>query len=221
MSGNYIINHQTFTMQATILYFADPMCSWCWGAAEAITRLKNQYNEFDFDLIMGGLRPYETRPLDASYRDKLTRHWQHIHEMTGQPFSYDILQTPNFVYNTEAAARAVVTVKKINPTMTFAFFKTVQKSFYAENKNPHELSTYLGICQSMGIPEASFKTSFDTEAIKEATIEEFEQAKSFYGVTGFPTLLLKFGNKAKPIARGYMSFDQMQQNIEQILLKQK
>jgi len=204
---------------STIIYFADPMCSWCWGAAEAITQLKNQYNEFEFKLVMGGLRPYETRPLDANYRDKLTHHWQEIHQMTGQPFSYDILQTPDFVYNTEPAARAVVTVKKIAPAKVFEFFKAVQHSFYAANKHPHQVETYLDICRELGLPTEEFQQVFESEGIKQTTEAEFQEAKTFYGITGFPTLLLQFGNKAKPIARGYMPYKQMQNNVEQILLK--
>lgn len=203
----------------TLLYFADPMCSWCWGAAEAITQLKEQYQDFDFKLVMGGLRPYETRPLDTSYKEKLTHHWQKIHQMTRQPFDYAILETPDFVYNTEPAARAVVTVKKISPAMTFDFFKAVQKSFYAENKHPHELTTYLSICEEMGLPAKEFQQAFESEDVKQATETEFHEAKTFYGITGFPTLLLQFGKKAKPIARGYMPYEHMQQNIEQILLK--
>lgn len=203
----------------TIIYFADPMCSWCWGAAEAVTQLKSQYNEFDFKLVMGGLRPYETRPLDASYRNKLTHHWQEIHQMTGQPFSYDILQTPDFVYNTEAAARAVVTAKKLNPAKAFEFFKAVQKAFYAASKHPHQLETYLEICEELGLPKEEFQQVFESEGIKQTTEAEFHEAKTFYGITGFPTLLLQYGKKAKPIARGYMPYEQMQKNVEQILLK--
>jgi putative protein-disulfide isomerase len=203
----------------SIIYFADPMCSWCWGAAPAITRLKEQYNDFNFELVMGGLRPYESRPLDAATRQKLEHHWQQIGDATGQPFDPTILQTSGFVYNTEAAARAVVTVKKNNPAMTFVFFKAVQKAFYAEVKNPHQLATYVTICDNLGIDSEAFTRFFTSEEAKEAAEEEFTQAKTFYGITGFPTLLLKFGNKAKPIARGYMPYEQMQKNIEQILMK--
>lgn len=203
----------------TILYFADPMCSWCWGAAPAVSRLKEQYHHFDFELVMGGLRPYETRPLDATTRQKLIHHWQQIAETTQQPFDTSILQTPNFVYNTEAAARAVITVKKKHPDLSFRFFKAVQQSFYAQAKDPQQLQTYLDICQELGIETEAFAHFFNSEAAKEATEEEFAQAKTFYGITGFPTLLLKFGTKAKPIARGYMPYEQMQNNIEHILTK--
>jgi putative protein-disulfide isomerase len=103
--------------------------------------------------------------------------------------------------------------------MTFVFFKAVQKAFYAEVKNPHQLATYVTICDNLGIDSEAFTRFFTSEEAKEAAEEEFTQAKTFYGITGFPTLLLKFGNKAKPIARGYMPYEQMQQNIEQILMK--
>ncbi len=51
-------------MTARLLYFADPMCSWCYGFAPQILQEKSNYPEIDFQLVMGGLRPFgrETMP---------------------------------------------------------------------------------------------------------------------------------------------------------------
>jgi len=41
-----------------LIYFADPMCSWCWGFAPVIAQVRERYGEaLPVRLVLGGLRP--------------------------------------------------------------------------------------------------------------------------------------------------------------------
>ena len=41
-----------------LIYFADPMCSWCYGFSPVVRALRPRYAEvLPIRLIMGGLRP--------------------------------------------------------------------------------------------------------------------------------------------------------------------
>jgi putative protein-disulfide isomerase len=40
-----------------IIYVGDPMCSWCYGFAPEITELKEKLTDYEFKLVLGGLRP--------------------------------------------------------------------------------------------------------------------------------------------------------------------
>jgi len=43
-------------------YFADPMCSWCWGFSPVIETLRDEYRErMKTALVLGGLRPAPPR----------------------------------------------------------------------------------------------------------------------------------------------------------------
>jgi putative protein-disulfide isomerase len=57
-------------MSAPLLwYFADPMCSWCWGFSPVIETLRDAYRDrMKIALVLGGLRPGETAPLTATGR---------------------------------------------------------------------------------------------------------------------------------------------------------
>ena len=46
------------------IYFADPMCSWCWGFAPVIEQtLRRRYGEaIPVRLVLGGLRPGPPSP---------------------------------------------------------------------------------------------------------------------------------------------------------------
>lgn len=200
--------------EVTLIYFADPMCSWCWGAAPAITQLKEEFaDSVNFKLVMGGLRPHNTQKMSEKAKKNLLHHWQEIGEMTGQDFQYHILNDENFIYDTEPAARAVVSIREIKPEVEFDFFKKVQYAFYAENQNPTQVKTYEEICNHYTIDYLFFKEKFESEEMKEKTEDDFDFTRQF-GVNGFPALLLQVGEKAKPIARGYLPYKQLLQNFE-------
>ena len=49
--------------QRHLLYVADPLCSWCYGFAPVIGAIADRYGaEAPVRVVMGGLRPGETRP---------------------------------------------------------------------------------------------------------------------------------------------------------------
>ena len=71
-----------------IIYIADPMCSWCYGFREELTRLKNQYaDQMDFQLIMDGLRPGGGDAWDQKMKDFLRHHWEQVGEARRQVFT--------------------------------------------------------------------------------------------------------------------------------------
>lgn len=201
-----------------ILYIGDPMCSWCWGAAPALEQLKNHYEgKIPFNILLGGLRPGNTALMDSKLKTFLRQHWEEIHQLTGQAFGFQILEKEDFVYDTEPAARAVCTMRQLNPAAEFDFFKAIQHQFYAKGKDTNQINTYLELCEDFFVAPSDFEQLFNATATKQATAEEFDQARML-GVTGFPTILVRMGQKYKAIARGYDTFEHMKARVEQWLL---
>ena len=90
------------------------MCSWCYGFTNSIQELRARYGDrTDIILVMGGLRPAGTHVVDDHYRNFLRRHWQEIGERTDQPFDLAILDETGWIYDTEKACRAVVTMRRL------------------------------------------------------------------------------------------------------------
>jgi putative protein-disulfide isomerase len=49
------------------VYFADPMCSWCYGFAPVMRQLRQRYGDVaQVRPVMGGLRPGTTEPMPAA-----------------------------------------------------------------------------------------------------------------------------------------------------------
>lgn len=148
--------------KATLLYFSDPMCSWCWGISPTIHNLrKNLKNMIDFQLIMEGLRPGGGDPWNLQFKDFLKEHWEHVNQASGQPFGYKLFDLDEFNYDTEPPSRAVVIIREIDPGKEWSFLNEIQYQFYVENKDPGEINFYKSICGSHKISFELFKSLFE------------------------------------------------------------
>jgi len=132
--------------KATLIYIGDPMCSWCYGFAPEIEKIEQHFGELNFEVVLGGLRPYSKQTM-SELSDFLKEHWLEIEEETHQPFGYDILEKSDYVYDTEPASRAVEVARQMKPAVTLTFFKAVQTAFYHQNKSTHDINTYLDIAK--------------------------------------------------------------------------
>src|SRR3954462_12426370 len=92
-----------------LIYFADPMCSWCWCFAPVVETVQQRFGDaLPIRLMMGGLRPGTTKPLDEAGRRTIREHWEHVREASGQPFVFRFSGRGYFIYDTDPASRAVV-----------------------------------------------------------------------------------------------------------------
>ncbi len=202
--------------QNKLIYIGDPMCSWCYGVAPELEKIEATYSEqMDFELLMGGLRPYNTQTM-SELKDFLSHHWEDVHKASNQPFKYDILQDSTITYDTEPPCRAVVVVRQLAPEKTFEFFRAVQEAFYLHNKNLHLLESYHPILKELEIDTEAFDKAFQSEEMKQAVREDFEKSTEM-GVMGFPTLVLRVNGRLKLITNGYASAEQMMEQIEKYL----
>jgi len=93
-----------------LVYFADPMCSWCYGFAPVIAELAERFEErLPLQMVMGGLRAGNTTPMRTEDKAYIRSAWTNVNQATGQPFDFHFLEREGFVYDTEPACRAVVT----------------------------------------------------------------------------------------------------------------
>jgi putative protein-disulfide isomerase len=73
--------------QAHLIYIAGPMCSWRWGFSPTIESIRQRFGDaLLIRLMIGGLRPGATKPLDEAGRRTIRHHWEQVREASGQPF---------------------------------------------------------------------------------------------------------------------------------------
>ncbi|MFO7542829.1 MAG: DsbA family protein [Thiobacillus sp.] len=205
-------------MSAPILwYFADPMCSWCWGFSPVIEAVRKAYRErMKIALVLGGLRPGETAPMTPAARADILHHWQAVHARTGQPFRFEDALPEGFVYDTEPACRAVVTLGGIDPARIFDLFKAIQTAFYAEGRDVTQPAVLAELTAELGIDADAFIQGFDSDAARANTQAHFKQARQA-GVRGFPTLIVQQDAHLHPVCNGCLPLDTVRAAIDACL----
>lgn len=202
-------------------YFADPMCSWCWGFAPVITAIKAAYaDRLKIALTMGGLRPGTVQAVTPQFRAQTLHHWQDVQRLTGQSFVYDGVMPEGFVYDTEPASRAVIAMAGLHPQVTFAYFKSIQAAFYTQRQNVTQSETLAALAKPFEIEAPVFLAQFDSAEVKKKTHAHFAQTRQA-GVREFPTVILQGESERKLLTNGYRSFEELQPDIEQWLARPK
>lgn len=198
-----------------LIYFADPMCSWCWGFAPVIEAVQARFGaKVPLHLIMGGLYPGTEKPLTEKAKATIREHWDHVHEASGQPFDFDFFDREQFVYNTEPPSRAVVAVRRSKPGAALPFLRQLHHAFYAGNRDVTDRDVLSDIAQDFGAERAIFQSVFDDDLTLAETRRDFAIAKNA-GIGGFPTLI--GGNRQSGylvLTQGFQPWPQIEQIVE-------
>lgn len=185
-----------------LIYVGDPICSSCFAFASEIKEVKKEFEGvLDFQIVLGGLRPFGTEPI-TTMRDYLTPHFDNLARMTGLPINSEILKDSSFILDTEPPSRAIAVIRELAPELELEFYDRVQRIFYLDNGNTNYVETYLGFVEDFGIEKEVFKNRFESNEVKELVKLDFQIAREM-GVNSFPTLLLESNGQVLVISKGY------------------
>lgn len=180
-----------------LIYFADPMCSWCWGFSPVIEQIKDRFGEsLPIRLVMGGLRPGTREPMTEAAKAEMRAHWDHVHEASGQPFDYAFFEREGFVYNTEPSARAVVVLGREGAAAGLAALGRIQAAFYAENRDVASAEVLGAIARELGHDADRFREAFSGAQAREQTLADYALTQQA-GIRGFPTLIANDGRSER------------------------
>ena len=193
-----------------LVYIADPMCSWCYGFGPELDALCARFPDVPVHIVLGGLRAYNTQGMDKALAQTLSHHWEEVQRQSGQPFSHALLERDDFIYDTEPACRAVVTVRENAGHLALPMLHAVQRAFYAQSRDvtrPEVLAdAYASVCADALDSEfdaTAFAAEFASESIKDTTRNDFALVQE-WGIRGFPTLLIVREERPHLVAPGYM-----------------
>jgi putative protein-disulfide isomerase len=202
-----------------IIYFSDPMCSWCWGVSPVIEAVEAAWGErLPIRLIMGGLRPGTREAMSDGARQSLRGHWREVTQASGQPFGERALATPGFIYDTDPAARAVVIVRRKAPGEALRFLHRVQRAFYVDGEDVTDTGV-LGVhAAASGLDGDEFAAQMASEAARSETWGDYALSRNA-GVSGFPTLILgpRVDGTYVALTRGFAPAETVLANIDTAL----
>lgn len=200
--------------RAVFVYVADPMCSWCYGFGRELESLRARFPAVPLRLVMGGLRAYNTKPMDARMRQAIFAHWDEVARVCGRPFDRALLSRADFAYDTEPACRAVVTVRTLAPALTWPMLSAIQHAFYAQARDVTRTEllrdVYLEVRDKADAADSptpeKFEAEFVSDKMRDVTRADFALAKE-WEVHGFPTLFARHDGHFALLAAGYTKAD--------------
>jgi putative protein-disulfide isomerase len=172
-----------------LVYFADPMCSWCYGFVPVITAIAERFEDrMGLQVVMGGLRAGNTAPLRDTDKAYIREAWTNVGTASGQHFDFSFFDRERFVYDTEPACRAVVAARRLLPRLTLPFLARVSEAFYAENRDMTSTEEISAVAEEAGFDPQVFTKAFLDADCRNETFRDFLSAQEL-GIQGFPTLI--------------------------------
>jgi putative protein-disulfide isomerase len=188
-------------MTVELLYFVNPMCSWCWGFAPVIRHLAEQHRAAARVTLALGALGRGDRPMRPQDKAFVREHWEHVQALTGQPFDFAFFDRERFTYDTEPACRAVAVIRAQRPELALPYLLALQEAFYARNRDITEPLELRRHAEALGAHGDGFMEAFEALSTRLAVAEEFAQTARL-GVTGYPTLLGLAQGRAEVLSLG-------------------
>jgi putative protein-disulfide isomerase len=200
---------------ATLYYFHDPMCSWCWGYRPVSDRLFSALPAgVDLSKIVGGLAPDSDAPMPEKLRVGLPQAWQKIHDLLGTEFNFDFWTECEPRRSTYPACRAVLAAGKQD--RYDEMIDAIQRAYYLRAMNPSDLETLEQLAIELDLDGDMFAADIrspDVEADLQRQVSFARQSP----IDGFPSLVLELDGSMVPITRDYADPRPTLEHVERLL----
>ncbi|MGH1537819.1 MAG: DsbA family protein [Gammaproteobacteria bacterium] len=191
-----------------LVYFASPMCSWCWGFSPVIQKIKALNKVDNIRLVLTPFRIDTTQPMDDALRNYVLGQWQKVHHTTEQSFDFRFAMPEEFIYNTRLVCLAIKAFNKQLPQQEFEYLHALQQAFYVENKDLTNQAVLIDIAEKFALDTKRFSDDLMSSEVSIALEEDFVLCQQL-AVQSYPTLMTeKFGNYSVLVA-GYCSYEDL------------
>ncbi|MFA0964012.1 DsbA family protein [Roseivirga sp. BDSF3-8] len=202
------------------IYVFDPLCGWCYGFDEHLLRLQKKFgSDMPFTVFSGGMIIDENAKPIAESAEFIKSHIPAVEEATGVTFGkpfLDLMEEGTYHLDSEPPSRALKVFKRLGDrTKSLQFGSRIQEMLYKEGKDLNQVEVYLQDAEKFGVDPSLFRDFFEEENIKRKTREEFDFTRSL-GVRGYPTLILRTGDKGAVISRGFLPFRELVRAVETV-----
>ncbi len=204
-----------------IYYVMDVMCGWCYAFSDVITKINEEFkNQVDFSIVPAGMWINEnTKKTTPNFSDFIRKSNIRITEISGKEFGenfYLMLKDKDTVLDSFPSSKAINIINKIDNKSSFKYLKALQKEFFVNGKNMHDLNVYSKIAEELGIDSDIFKKEFSSKELIDETFKQFKFTNEL-GVQSYPSLVLVNNNEISLISSGYSSFEEVRARIKKIL----
>lgn len=214
-----------FEEKIKIIYVYDALCGWCYGFSPVMQSFATKYNEqLYFEVISGGMVIGKRIGPIGEVAPYIAWAYKEVERTCGvkfgESFLKNILAEGKAIFSSEPPALAMLVFKKYKTEQSISFAGRLQKAIYFEGIEPENWEAYGILAAEFGLDKDSFIQEMQKPATLEMVKKEFALTAS-WGVSGFPTVFLLYQNSLYPLARGYVSLEQLENQFHKILKQQK
>lgn len=197
-----------------LLYITDPLCLWCYGISSIVDDFSQQLpTSLSIETINGGLFPaVQAKKCTPEFIDYLKKASENVTKLSGKKFSTDfwqLLATPNFMYDTEPSARASVAMKKLaGEEVMLKYIHSLQEAFFVEGKDIMQAETLASLAKPFGVRRSVFLATYNTEECLSLTKQEYAETKQL-GVQGFPAIIYLKGRQGYKLSAGFSTLENL------------
>ena len=211
-------------MKKTIFYCYDAYCGWCYGFSPVMKKIATEYiNEFEIEVLSGGMMTGDQTVTIKKIAPYIVSAYKRVEEMSGVKFGDDFLwhinnpEESDWILNSEKPAIALCIFKEYYPDRQLAFASDLQYALNYEGRDLDDNEAYRHLLEKYSIQPEVFYEKLQSGEYKEMAYYEFALCKQLQ-VTGFPSVLMQLNDaKFYLLARGYTSFEDLQERIENVL----
>lgn len=208
-----------------ITNFTDPLCTWCWGLEPVFRKLETHFpGEIEFRFVMGGLTEDVDKIWDPAngighadipqIHRQVEAHWIDASRRHGMP----VKGTGDFnLFNREYRSTypqniAYKAAQMSDPDKADRFLRRMREASAAEYQQTNREAVLDKLAAEVGLDVAKFRKYIDDGSAEKAFKEDLKLTRAF-GVTGFPTCLVSYGDK-QILLRGYNDYSTFVHAIE-------
>jgi len=195
------------------VYFASPMCSWCWGFSPVLQKIKKSFPDKDIRLVLTPFRIDTTQPMDDKLRNYVLGQWRKVYGATSQPFDFNFSMPKDFIYNTRLVCLAIKAFKKQLAEQELKFMHALQESFYTLNKDLTNLEILIEIAEEFPVDMAVFAADMQSDILLNQLQEDFDLCQQL-SVQSYPTLMSESNGNYAILANGCSGFEDVVARIE-------
>ena len=215
---------EIYTMKKTIFYCYDAYCGWCYGFSPVMKKIAEHFSEtIEIEVLSGGMIIGDQTVSINKIAPYIQSAYKNVEELTGIKFGEDFLwhinnpEESDWIMNSEKSAIALCIFKEYYPERQLEFTTDLQYGLNYEGRDLDDNEAYRHLLEKYSIQPEVFYEKLQSEEYKEMAYYEFALCKQLQ-VNAFPAVLMQLSDaKFYLLARGYTSFEDLQERIENVL----
>ncbi len=209
-----------------LIEFTDPYCTWCWGSEPVLRKIGEVYGiQVKIGYVMGGLvkdikdfYDPQNRIGGEDWGKQVAEHWLEASEVHGMPVDekvfYDI---ENGYWSTYPANVAVKAAEFQGIEISTKFLRRLREAASAERKQIHKEVVQAALAREVGLDQNRLLSDIRSGVAREAFDRDLATCRT-YGVSGFPTFLIRDREGNENIIRGYHQFEYFEEAFRDLSL---